>query len=223
MLVRCRNDAGTMLVRCRNGAGFRFRKWEPFRACSLEMQGLCSPSEEQQNMVAHQTNPSGANQQRSYQNARHLPTCLLNTCINRAGRIGTSTPIVLYMWGLGGTTRHTKTYIYVGQWKESPAPRIVWHEGCHIVGALDSLPHSVSPKGSSSPKTAAEVHPMLIFQGQTPGCVRPEFFQICLGRSATLHPLYPLLMLLCSPVVPGGEQELCTAPASRPHVLHRAP
>ena len=102
-------------------------------------------------MVAHQTNPSGANQQCSSQNARHLPTCLLNTCINRAGRIGTSTPIVLYMWGLGGTTRHTNTYIiYVGQWKESPAPRIVWHEGCHIVGALDSLPHSVSPKGSSS-------------------------------------------------------------------------
>jgi len=74
-------------------------------------------------MVAHQTNPSGANQQCSSQNARHLPTCLLNTCINRAGRIGTSTPIVLYMWGLGGTTRHTKTYIIcVGQWKESPAP-----------------------------------------------------------------------------------------------------
>ena len=48
---------------------------------------------------------------------------LLNTCINCAGRIGTFTPIVLYMWGLGGTARHTNTYIiYVGQWKESPAP-----------------------------------------------------------------------------------------------------
>ena len=108
-------------------------------------------------MVAHQTNPSGANQLCSSQNAMHLTLALarlaslLNTCINRAGRIGTSTPIVLYMWGLGGTARHTNTYIiYVSQWKESPAPRIVWHEGCHIVGALDSLPHSVSPKGSSS-------------------------------------------------------------------------
>ena len=74
MLVRCRNNAGTMMVRCRNGSGFRFRKWEPFRACSLEIQGLCSPSEEQQNMVAHQTNPSGANQLCSSQNARHLPS-----------------------------------------------------------------------------------------------------------------------------------------------------
>ena len=74
MLVRCRNNTGTMLVRCRNGAGFRFRKWEPLSACSLEMQGLCSPSEEQQNMVAHQTNPAGANQQCESQNAWHLPT-----------------------------------------------------------------------------------------------------------------------------------------------------
>ena len=81
------------------------------------------------------------------------------------------------------------------------------------------IPHRHSPAS----KKAAEGHPMMIFQGQTSGCVRPEFFQICLGPSATAHPLYLVLMLLCSPVVPGGEQKLCTAPASRPHVLHRAP
>ena len=84
---RCWNDAGTMLERGWDDAGamlppenmdhhgrmvFRVRKWEPFRVCSLETHGLCSPSEEQQNMVAHQTNPSGANQQCSSQKCKAL-------------------------------------------------------------------------------------------------------------------------------------------------------
>ena len=61
MLERCWKDAGTRLERGWNDAetmlllknvyswshGFCFHKWEPFRARSLEKQGLCSPSEEQ--------------------------------------------------------------------------------------------------------------------------------------------------------------------------------
>ena len=150
MLVRCRNDAGTMLVRCRNGAGFRFCKWEPFRACSLEMQSLCSPSEEQQNMVAHQTKPSGANQQCSSQNARHLPTCLLNT----------------WRWSHRYLHSNSAVHVWIGRYHPAhtnlcgpmegvSCSLIVRHKGCHIVGALDSLPHSVSPKGSSSPIVTA--------------------------------------------------------------------
>ena len=163
-------------------------------------------------MVAHQTNPSGANQQCSSQNARHLPTCLLNTCINRAGRIGTSTPSELYMWGLGGTTRHTTNLYPCGQM-----------EGVSCLLLLDGVARGLPHCWRLGLEAAAEVQPMLIFRGQVPGCVRPELFQSCLAPSATAHPLYLVIMLLCPPVVLRGEQELCTAPASRPHVLHRAP